>query len=438
MFKARISLRALLISCFLALGLILAIAYSLVSKEHFIRGLDAAMASNMEKTARTFSDVIGAGQREQAREFSGFHVTMQWENLPAYTLKAFPDGPGESGQLLKKENSTWFSRPSSIIFAMRYDTAMGPLYLSQKLRPLEASEVLPQAALKNRLLTLAVSILVIGFISMVGWLLLRHVSRPMAALRAWTHSLDNDKLSHAVPDFSYPELNEMAELIRNSLSTVEQALDRERRFLRHASHELRTPISTIRSNIELQRKLSEKREKHEDEKSIVDRIDRASLTMKHLTETLLWLNHEPDAPLQREAVDLPGLIRELAGEMSYLLAGKPVTTEISTSPCNCIAPLVPARIILGNLIRNAYQHCWEGTVIIEQQGNRITISNPAEPEAQSASIQTSENTGYGLGLELTTTLSERIGWCYTSSRFNHLHRVFVEIDNCPPRQDQKG
>ncbi|WP_286222349.1 sensor histidine kinase [Marinobacter apostichopi] len=430
MFKVGISLRALLISSFLALGLILVVAYSMVAKEHFIRGLDAAMASNMEKTARTFSEVIGSGQREQAREFSGFDVALQWESLPAYTLEAFPNGPSESGQLLKKEDSTWLSRPSSIIFAMRYDTAIGPLYLSRKLTPPEASEVLPQAALKNRLLTLTVSILVIGFISIVGWLLLRHVSRPMAALRAWTHSLDNDKLSHPVPDFSYPELNEMAELIRNSLSTVEQALDRERRFLRHASHELRTPISTIRSNIELQRKLAEKREKYEDEKSIVDRIDRASLTMKHLTETLLWLNHEPDTPLQHESVDLPGLIRELADEMSYLLAGKPVTREISTSPFSCVVPLVPARIILGNLIRNAYQHCWEGTVVIEQHGNCVTISNPAEPEAQNASPKTSENTGYGLGLELTTTLSQRIGWHYTSSRHDNLHRVTVEIGSC--------
>ncbi|WP_041342762.1 sensor histidine kinase [Marinobacter similis] len=427
MFKVGISLRALLITSFLALGLILVVAYSMVAKEHFIRGLDAAMASNMEKTARTFGEVIGAGQREQAREFSGFDVALQWESLPAYTLEAFPNGPSESGQLLKKEDSTWLSRPNSIIFAMRYDTVIGPLYLSRKLTPPEASEVLPQAALKNRLLTLIVSILVFGFISIVGWLLLRHVSRPMAALRAWTHSLDNEKLSHPVPDFSYPELNEMAELIRNSLSTVEQALDRERRFLRHASHELRTPISTIRSNIELQRKLVQKREKYEDEKSIVDRIDRASLTMKHLTETLLWLNHEPDTPLQRESVDLPGLIRELAGEMSYLLAGKPVTTEISTSPFSCFVPLVPARIILGNLIRNAYQHCWEGTVVIEQHRNCITISNPAEPEAQNASSQTSENTGYGLGLELTTTLSQRIGWHYTSSRHDNLHRVTVEI-----------
>lgn len=427
MFKARVSLRTVLITSFLALGLILAVVYSQVSKEHFIRGLDAAMASNMEKAARTFSEVIGTRESELAREFSGYNVARQWGSLPTYILEAFPNGPGQSGQLLKKEDSTWFSRPNFVIFAMRYDTADGPLYLSQKLASPEASELLPQAAQQNRLFTVTVSVLVIGFISIVGWLLLRHVSRPMAALRAWTHSLDNDKLAHPVPDFSYPELNEMAELIRNSLSTVEQALDRERRFLRHASHELRTPISTIRSNIELQRKLTQKREKREDEQNIVDRIDRASLTMKHLTETLLWLNHEPDTPLQSEVVDLPELIRELAAEMSYLLAGKPVTTEISTSPYSCTVPLVPARIILGNLIRNAYQHCWEGTVVIDQQEGRVTISNPVEPDAQNPSPASSENTGYGLGLELTTTLSQRIGWHYASNRRGNLHRVIVKI-----------
>ncbi|WP_372965350.1 sensor histidine kinase [Marinobacter sp.] len=427
MFNTRISLRTVLISSFLALGLILVAAYSLVAKDHFIRGLDAAMAGNMEKTARTFNEVIGVREIEKIREFSGFDVASQWNSLPAYVQSAFPNGPGDSGQLLKKEDSSWFSHPGFIIFAMRYDTAYGPLYLSQKLTHPKASTVLPQAARQNRLFTLTVSILVITFIVIISWLLLRHVSRPMAALRAWTHSLDNEKLSRPVPDFLYPELNEMAELIRNSLSSVQQAVDRERRFLRHASHELRTPISTIRSNIELQRKLAQKREIIANEQEIVDRIDRASLTMKHLTETLLWLNHEPDTPLQPEVVDLPELIRELAAEMTYLLAGKPVTTEISTLPCNCNVPLVPARIILGNLIRNAYQHCWEGTVVIEQRGNRIEISNPVQPDAHNAPKKSSDITGYGLGLELTTTLSERIGWHYTSSLAKNIHRVVVEI-----------
>lgn len=216
MFNTGISLRSVLISSFLALGLILVAAYSLVSKEHFIRGLDAAMASNMEEAARTFSELIGPREIKTLQEFSGFDVASQWDQLPAYAHSAFPDGPGETGHLLKKEDSTLFSRPSLIIFAMRYDTAYGPLYLSQKLMPPETSIVLPEAARQNRQFTLTVSVLVIAFIVTITWLLLRHVSRPMAALREWTHSLDNEKLSQAVPDFSYPSLMKW----RNSSATA--------------------------------------------------------------------------------------------------------------------------------------------------------------------------------------------------------------------------
>lgn len=149
--------------------------------------------------------------------------------------------------------------------------------------------------------------------------------------------------------------------------------------------------------------------------------------MKHLTETLLWLNHEPDTPIQSERVDLPELIRELAEEMTYLLAGKPVTTEISTLPYSCTIPLVPARIILGNLIRNAYQHCWEGAVVVSQRGGCVEISNPVQPDTQNESRKASDCTGYGLGLELTTSLSKRIGWHYSSSMEHGVHRAIVQF-----------
>jgi len=427
MMKSGLSLRAVLITSIVSLGLVLMIAYSMVSREHFIRGLDAAMATNMEKAARTFNQVVDEQNRQQAQEFSGFDISAQWSSMPAYARNAFANGPNKTANLFKKEEGTWFGRPEVIVFAMRYDTPRGPLYISQKLSPPAASDMLPEAARQNREFTLTVSLLAAALIGIISWLLMRQVSRPMSALRAWTHSLDSNKLSQPIPDFSYPELNEMAELIRNSLSSVQEAIDRERQFLRHASHELRTPISTIRSNIELQRKIAQNRDKLADEQSIIDRIDRASLSMKNLTETLLWLNHEPETPIQAQDVDLSELLRELAGEMTYLLAGKPVTTEVSTCPYHCTVPLVPARIILGNLIRNAYQHCWEGKVVIDQKDNLITITNPIEANEPELSANLPEQTGYGLGLQLTTSLSKRIGWHYEYQQQEKIHHVVVVV-----------
>lgn len=409
----KLSLRALLLASFVSLGLILMAAYSLVSDDYFIRGLDAAMASSMEKSARTFGDVITPEKQRQGQEFSGFFISSEWLSMPGYVHRAFPQAPAEPATLYKDTSGPLFGPPDHVIFAMRYDTSSGPLYISQELVPPVESDVIPITARQKQQFTITVSVLVIAFIAIIAWLLLRHVSRPMAALRAWTHSLDSDKLSHPVPDFSYPELNELAELIRDSLASVQDALDRERRFLRHASHELRTPISTIRSNIELQRKLALKRETISAEQAIVERIDRASLTMKHLTETLLWLNHEPDTPLEIRSFDVSVLVEELASEMAYLLTGKPVTTEVKTKPSDCIAPPIPARIIIGNLLRNAYQHSWQGEVLIEQSGNHLRISNPVSMTDSEDSPNLQEQTGYGLGLELTDQLTRRIGWEYT-------------------------
>lgn len=142
-----------------------------------------------------------------------------------------------------------------LLFLLRYEAEDGRLYIAREMSAPVNSDVFDMAARQNRRLMIGITLLALSFVALISWLLLRHVSRPMAALRRWTHTLNQERLDAPVPDFGYPELNELAELIRASLSSVQAALKREQRFLRHASHELRTPISTIRSNIELQRKL---------------------------------------------------------------------------------------------------------------------------------------------------------------------------------------
>ncbi|MCX2781269.1 HAMP domain-containing histidine kinase [Microbulbifer thermotolerans] len=412
--KPRLSLKGLLLASFVSLGLILMAAYSIVSTEYFVRGLDASMANNMEKAARSFVRLFDREAQHQGREFSGFYLASDWAHMPEYVHKSFPAPPEKPLSLYKEDNGSWFRRPDHMVFLMRYDSPAGPLYIAREMTHPAKSNVVDITARQNRKLMVMITLLALGFVALISWLLLRHISRPAAALRAWTHSLDSDKLAQPIPDFGYPELNELAALIRSSLSSVQAALEREQRFLRHASHELRTPISTIRSNIELQRKLDAQKAHPPAHQATLDRIDRASLTMQHLTETLLWLNHQPDEPLQPQPVSLDALIRELAEEMNYLLTGKPVDTRIHTQPYSCNAPPVPARIILGNLIRNAYQHCWQGTVEIEQNGGHIVIRNPMTEDAQDEPSP-QKQTGYGLGLELTEQLTRRLGWRYCHS-----------------------
>ncbi|MEB3733550.1 hypothetical protein ULF88_04010 [Halopseudomonas pachastrellae] len=60
---------------------------------------------------------------------------------------------------------------------------------------------------------------------------MRRVARPVGALGDWARGLNEQNLSQPAPDFSYPELNEFASLVRSSLSSVQQSLARERRFV---------------------------------------------------------------------------------------------------------------------------------------------------------------------------------------------------------------
>ena len=233
-------------------------------------------------------------------------------------------------------------------------TPARPILISSSLTRDTASPLVGRNAKKSIRLLLVLSAATLATLAAVVWLLCSNRSpgrsTPWANGRAnWT----KNKLQETPPDFYYPELNDLAALIRTSLSSVQESLEREHRFLRHSSHELRTPISVIRNNVELLHKLEatsdKKRERREAQ--AIQRIDRASLTMKHLTETLLWLSRESEAAPRRVEFDLERLILDLVAEARYLLKDKGVEIVVETEPHTVAAAEIPARIVLGNLIR---------------------------------------------------------------------------------------
>ena len=201
----------------------------------------------------------------------------------------------------------------------------------------------------NLLILLGISLLTALGIAALVWMLLKRVERPVKSLGWWAHGLDAERLKAPAPDFIYPELNELARLIQESLSSVQDSLDREHKFLRHASHELRTPISVIRNNFELLKRLNESAldftdtdmtgtdpnkiaRRAQQKNKIIDRIDRASLTMKHLTQTLLWLGQDEQVPLPVADINLEQLVQYLAEEAGYLIRDKDVEVILDTVP----------------------------------------------------------------------------------------------------------
>jgi signal transduction histidine kinase len=317
---------------------------------------------------------------------------------------------------------------------LRYCSNDQTSFIARTMTPADASAVVGRSAKRSlQLLTLvgAGTLLALGLLL---WLLSRRINQPLNALVQWTRHLDATQLRQPPPAFGFPELNEMAGLIRSSLATVQDSLEREHQFQRHVSHELRTPISVVRSNINLLRRLEQQRDGVTPAQlgPIVDRIDRASLTMKNLTHTLLWLSRtDSDETLPTATVQLDQLLRTLADECSYLLRDKAVQVQIDTAPCALELAPEPARIVLANIIQNAFQHTWEGEVQIRQQGNRVEVINHNRHRTDAI-----DDLGFGLGLRLIAELTTRLGWNYTNEPRSETrssgHRVSISFPVTPP------
>jgi hypothetical protein len=142
--------------------------------------------------------------------------------------------------------------------------------------------------------------------------------------------------------------------------------------------------------------------------------------MQHLTDTLLWLSRDNAEKLPEKHLEIDTLVKQLVEGMSYLIDRKDIQLQVKTSPCTVLLPEIPAQIVLGNLIRNAFQHTWEGSITILQHSNCVDISN-----TQTEGTIEQQDLGFGLGLQLTIQLAQKLNWLYTDESEQFTHKVSI-------------
>lgn len=420
--KKQISLKLFVTLTFFLLILVLVAGYSLLSAHYYRMGMDSVTASKMEEVARSYLKLGPPANRQQGEDYRHYKIFSDWNQVPTELRDPFGTEPPEPGLTIKGTRSHWYRPPDLKYFVYLYQDKNDTLFVTRRGTRATAPPLLGRNRAESRKLLIGISASIIGLFGITILLLLRSVSRPAALLRQWARLLNADNLKEAPPDFSYPELNDLAQLIRTSLSSVQESLDREHSFLRHASHELRTPIAVMRNNIELLHKIKETTAPEQivlQEKAI-DRMDRASLNMQYLTETLLWLSRKELQTLPGKQFELDSLLGEMVDEMKYLLDRKDVELKVEKHPCIVFLPEFPVRIVLGNLIRNAFQHTWEGCITIRQQENHVVVFNPQSPAGNDQ-----HELGFGLGLQLTMQLTQKMGWKYVDESTTYTHKVSI-------------
>ena len=424
--RHQLSLKLVVALAFVSMAIVLVFGYSLLSSHFYRKGLDAGTSLQMEDAARRYVQSLPGDKRHRLTTFSGYQIAQTWQQLPRQIREAFNEQPPSAREPfgVKMERSGLFGPPDALTFVFRYDDGNETLFVGRRAHRPPGPNLLGKNARDSRRMLFLLSGAIAGVLAVTILLLLRHFAKPVAALEQWAGSLGPENLTQPPPDFSYPELNKLAGLVRSSLSSVEQGLERERRFLRYASHELRTPITIIRNNTELFSKIEKLQEPQRtlQQSRVVERIDRASLNMQHLTETLLWLSKETIEQLPLIDVELDQMLEQLVDDMKYLIDKKDITLRVDISPCTLRLPKIPAQIVLGNLLRNAFQHTWEGNITLYQRGNSVEICN-----SQAEGDTPQQDLGFGLGLQLTAQLAEKLDWDYRDESEQSIRKVSISF-----------
>lgn len=142
------------------------------------------------------------------------------------------------------------------------------------------------------------------------WLVVGRALRPVEKIRHAVTDITSVDLSQRVPEpGTSDELGHLAQTMNDMLSRLEDAARRQRRFVADASHELRSPLATIRTTLEVGLA-------HPDRAPwpvIAQRAAQQSIRLEELIQQLLVLAKADEQQLsaQQQRVDVGALLRSV-------------------------------------------------------------------------------------------------------------------------------
>lgn len=422
--KRHLSIKTVVILAFVFLTGLLILGYSLLSARFFNQGVSRVITDNMEITVEIYHRSIPKDSRKPIYYFGNYRITTDWKYMPDTVKASFPTIIPPSKKLYIANNAGLLNKLGSNYYIMAVQKEDITYYVCQWIGFSTPPGIFGWNSMEN-IRSLIVLSCVIGIgIAIVLWLIAKHITRPMFALSLWTKNLDKEKIENDIPDFHYQELNELASLLREKFTAEQENMKREQEFLHNASHELRTPITIISQNIEVLNKVHsiDTKQARMMENKAVKRLGRAANNISALMETLLWIGSKKTIDLPRKEIQLDRFLNEMIESLAFLLKGKHIKLDIQTSPAVINVPEAPLRIILANLIRNAFHHTSGGTVIIHQTAGVISIIN------DDIENNNKDNLGFGFGLSLTAKLIDKMDWSYQNEARPGGHKVIIRLD----------
>ena len=218
------------------------------------------------------------------------------------------------------------------------------------------------------------------------------------------------------------DLQPLQQSINQLLANLQHSLSAEKRFADNAAHQLRTPLATIKLQLQLLQGAASPAEQKQLLTDLIASTERASRLVGQLL-TAARINHQP---LSLQQVSLMPLLAQILAEFGPLVKEKRLELALEGDQAELRADETLLRLLLNNLIDNAVKYTPGGGQILVQvassgEGARITITDNGPgiaPEARGLVFErfyrvtgaAAEGTGLGLAIvgEIVSRLNGQI------------------------------
>lgn len=291
-----------------------------------------------------------------------------------------------------------------------------------------ASQSVIQSALRRGVVVMAVvDLAALGFLFAGSLLLTRRAFEPIERIVSRVEGIDEANLAARLPvEPGIDEANRLAGVLNRLLERLERAFEAQRRFSSDVAHEIRSPLTALRGQIEVALRRPRPQEEY---RRVLEECLEEVLRLSRLAEDLMSLARADAGVLEarRERLDLRDLMRHLLGRFRVRVEEKDLRVSLD-APAEVRVTGDPDLLsrLLENLVDNAIIHSprmEEVRVAIrsEDRWARVTVSDrgPGIPPEHLGRIfdrfyrvdpaRSREQGGSGLGLAIAKEIAQLHG-----------------------------
>jgi signal transduction histidine kinase len=227
----------------------------------------------------------------------------------------------------------------------------------------------------------------------------RRLARPLEQLERVATELGDGNLGARAPASGVAEIDRASSALNATAARLGALIAREQAFSAHASHQLRTPLTGLRLQLEAGL--------HSDEAGLQEAVRRAIRSADELSRTIddvvsVARRSAPQGPL----LSVSDVLEDVRRRWAELLGseGRQLKIVVDDAP-RTATPMAALRQVVDVLVDNAYRH-GRGTVTVQARATSGALAIDVMDEGRAELLLPPSGSGLGLSLAQSTAAGQ--------------------------------